>query len=396
MTQSLTERFLAVNTAPPRAARKANPERDFTKRIEVSGDSAEATLRGAPGEVGEDAARSVLLEKGLDPDEWAVTGFRSSEWTRANGELGESNRFSFRRIAESAPAGVPFDDLIRLIEERPPASPDPLPQGGGFGYIVALGDMQFGKDDGDGAEGTLARCLSNVDRAAERLADYRKTHEIGHVHLAWLGDHIEGFVSQGGANAWRTRLTLTEQTRLVRRVMLYAIDRFAPLAGRLTVVAIPGNHGDPQRFNGKGVTRYDDSHDTEALIAVGEAIALNPGAYSHVEIYTPEPDELTVVIEVAGTVVAHAHGHQWRPGRHFDWWEKQAFGGPGLQQADLLLAGHLHHEFIEARGTRLFVQVPALESESTWWRHATGQVGDPGIVVLITRDGVTNIKEVIR
>lgn len=390
---SLTEQLLASASAPTRAARKVDPERDFTRQLEVTGDTVEAAIRDTPAAATEHAARDLLREKGLDPDMYEVTGFRSSEWTMANGEQGVSNRFSFRKTANAPRIPVPIDDLVSEIQQYRPVVRRPT---GDAGLIVAIGDMQFGKIDGDGARGTLERSIAYLEAAADALAWYRRRFDIGHIHVAWLGDHVEGFVSQGGANAWRTGLTMSEQIRLTRRVMLHAMGTFAPLAERVTMAAVPGNHGEPQRIAGKGVTRYDDSHDTECLVAVADAAALNPKAFGHVEFYTPDVDEMTVVLDVAGTVVGHAHGHQWRPGKHFEWWEKQAFGAPGLQQADLLLAGHLHHEFVESRGSRLFVQVPSLESESTWYRHAQGVTGNPGLIVAITQDGATNQLEVVR
>jgi hypothetical protein len=211
-----------------------------------------------------------------------------------------------------------------------------------------------------------------------------------------MGDHVEGFQSQGGANVWRTNLTMSEQIRLTRRVMLYAMEQFAPLSPRLTMAAVPGNHGEPQRFSGKGVTRYDDSHDTESLIAVSDAAQLNKDAFGHVEFYVPQTDEMTVVLDVAGTRIGHAHGHQWRPGKQFDWWEGQAFGSSPLRDADVLLAGHLHHLHIEENGGRTYVGVPALESESTWWRHATGVGGNPGVFTMLTKDGSVLDMKVVR
>jgi predicted phosphodiesterase len=96
-------------------------------------------------------------------------------------------------------------------------------------------------------------------------------------------------------------------------------------------------------------------------------------------------------------VVAHAHGHQWRPGKHFEWWRGQAFSKTSaMHQADLLVAGHLHHEHVDSDGPRTFIQPPSMESESTWWRHAKGTTGAPGLVVAVTKDGRTDIKEVVR
>ncbi|MEU2111493.1 hypothetical protein [Streptomyces sp. NPDC019507] len=385
--------LLSTPTAP---AVRQDPERDFTRQIEVSGDAAEVTVRGPEGMDPEGSAADVLRAHQLDPAEWEVTGFRSSEWTMANGEPGVSARFSFGR--RKVPAVLERPDVDELLAVFDQASGFvPVQEDGEFTYVVALGDMQFGKIDGDGYEGTIKRAMDCIDRAVELLETYRERFSIEHVHLAWLGDHIEGFVSQGGANTWRTQLTLTEQIRLTRRLMAYAIIRFAPMVSRLTVVAVPGNHGEAVRPGGKGVTRYDDSHDTEALISVSEALTLAGEEYAHVEVYVPDTDELTVVVECSGTVVAHAHGHQWRSGKHFEWWRGQAFDkASAMHSADLLLAGHLHHELIDTDGPRTFVQVPAMESESTWWRHRTGTRGAPGLMVLITRDGQVPVKEVVR
>jgi predicted phosphodiesterase len=388
--------LLRAPTAPAVPGRQADPEKDFTRQIEVSGDAAEVTVRGPEGIDPESTAADVLRAHHLDPAEWEVTGFRSSEWTMANGEPGVSARFSFGRRKVPAVLKRPdIDELLSVFDEAPGFVQDD--DEGEFTYVVALGDMQFGKIDGDGYEGTLKRAMHCIDRAAELLTEYQKRFDIEHVHLAWLGDHVEGYVSQGGANVWRTQLTLTEQIRLTRRLMAYAIIRFAPMANRLTVVAVPGNHGEAVRPGGKGTTRYDDSHDTDALISVSEALALAGEEFAHVEVYVPDTDELTVVVECSGTVVAHAHGHQWRPGKHFEWWRGQAFDKTSaMHTADLLLAGHLHHEFVDTDGPRTFVQVPAMESESTWWRHLKGTRGAPGLMVMVTRDGEVPVKEVVR
>lgn len=391
----LTDALLAKPTAPAVAGRKVDPEKDFTRQIEVKGDSADVTVRAETFEQTESAATDVLKSQGLDPAEWTVTGFRSSEWTMANGETGVSTRFSFTRCASGAERErPPIDELLASIDSTPVI--EPPQETGGHTFIVALGDMQFGKIDGDGVEGTLERTIACLNRAASLVEHYRRRFEIGHIHIAWLGDHVEGFVSQGGANTWRTQLTLNEQIRLTRRVMLHALLLFAPMAGRITMAAVPGNHGEAVRIGGKGLTRYDDSHDTESLIAVKDAADLNPERFGHVEFYVPDTDELTVVVECSGTVVAHAHGHQFRPGKHFEWWKGQAFGrSSAMHQADVLLAGHLHHEFIEADGPRTFIQVPSMESESTWFRHSKGAEGAPGLIVAVTREGRVPVKEVV-
>jgi hypothetical protein len=392
--QTLVEALLAKPVGPALPARQVDPDKDFTRQIELTDSSASVTVRGLPEDADESAARAYLRSKGEDPDQWEATGFRSGEWTMANGETGVSNRYTFQRVSAAAGDRLPLDELLADVRDYQPVLDRPA---GTHGFVVELGDTQFGKIDGDGVDGTLKRTVSGLNAAADRFHLYSSLFDFGHVHLAWTGDHVEGFNSQGGANAWRTQLTLNEQIRLTRRVMLHALKTFAPLAQRVTMAAVPGNHGEAVRFAGKGVTRYDDSHDTESLIAVADAAELNPEAFGHVEFYVPDTDELTVMVDVAGTKIAHAHGHQWRPGKHFDWWRGQAFNkSSNMHMADLLLAGHLHHEFVDTDGPRTFMQAPAMESESTWWRHSKGTVGAPGLIVAVTKAGQTNLKEVIR
>jgi hypothetical protein len=389
---TLTERLLAKPVAPAVRGRKTNPDTDFTTQIELAGDGLTATLRGKPGEVNEGTALRFIESEGLNPEEWEATGFRRSEWGDPL-HLLESSRFTFRRVIAGSKIELLPEEITALKRYRGKAQRAQ----GDHAYIVAIGDMQLGKVDGDGIEGTIARALTGINKAADLLAIHRKRFDIGHVHVAWLGDHIEGFVSQGGANIWRTQLTLNEQIRLSRRVMLHALTTFADQAEVLTMAAVPGNHGETIRLAGHGITRYDDSHDTESLIAVADATALHGNAFEHVKFYVPQTDEMTVVLDLAGTITAHVHGHQYRPGKHWEWWKGQAFGrSVDLQSADLLLAGHLHHALIDSDGPRMFLQVPALESESTWWRHATGTPGSPGLLTAVTSNGQTRAIEVLR
>lgn len=208
------------------------------------------------------------------------------------------------------------------------------------------------------------------------------------MHAAWLGDCLEGFVSQNGKNAWRTTLTLTEQIDLLENLMLHQIKTFAPLCERLTVVSVPGNHDEAGR---QFSTRADDSHAVQALRSVTKALRMSP-KFAHVQTFLPERDEMTVTVEVAGSLIAHAHGHSWSRGKHWDWWSGQTFGGHLAGEARILLCGHEHHHTVDTRSKRTFIRVPAFESESTWWRHKTGQVGDPGGLYMTTRDN--KVKEI--
>ena len=385
---SLLAALLAVPTSKDKPQRVAR-DSDFTSRIEVTSSGVSLTVNDKPGATNEGTARSFLEAEGLNPDEWEIASFAKSEWGDPD-NLKESVKFSFKPKSASVgeeDSGV--EELVEYLNSHTPRTMETVPTTDAF--VVVIGDMQYGKYESP-ADRTLARAFRCIDEAAEQAFLLAPDH----IHVAWMGDHVEGFVSQGGANVWRTNLTLMEQTRLVRATMTYAMKRLWPLTPRLTMAAVPGNHGEPQRFEGKGITRYDDSHDTEALVAVSEAASLSDH-YQNVEFFVPENDEMTVLLEVGGAYFAHAHGHQWRPGKHFDWWRGQSFGkSSSMHMADVLLAGHLHHGHIEEDGTRLYVGCPALELESTWYRHSTGTEGNPGILTLTVREGAVGQINFIR
>jgi predicted phosphodiesterase len=168
--------------------------------------------------------------------------------------------------------------------------------------------------------------------------------------------------------------------------MLAQIKALAPLCERLVVVSVPGNHDEAVRNGNRMATRYDDSWAVEAAVSVGDMLAENPDTYGHVSVWTPKKDELTVTLDIAGTVTGFAHGHQF--GRDPQkWWAGQAHGMQAIGDATLLVAGHKHHLKIENAGAKTFCQVPALESESTWWKHRTGEVSLPGTVTMTVGGG---------
>jgi predicted phosphodiesterase len=242
--------------------------------------------------------------------------------------------------------------------------------------------------DGDGIEGTVARYL---DTTRQAVARYRKVAKGAPVYLIHLGDCIEGMVSQGGANTWRTTLTTTEQVRLYRRLIIEQIKAFAAVAPEMTVVGIPGNHDEAHR----PLHTYGDSWAIDSMAAVKDALDL-AGTYGHVNVLAPARDELTLTLDVCGTIVGMAHGHQWRSGQATTWWAKQSHGRQSIGDADLLLSAHLHHLRIEHTGSdKTWIQVPALESGSQWWKHRTGEWGQPGVLTALVGGGSWSALEVL-
>lgn len=329
---------------------------------------------------------TFIADAGLDPTEVEViepVQVRGWDAPKAGGGIVRMRYYRLnvqRRVLKRD-----IDDLIKQAKRRP-TTPKALDTEHAF--VLALGDLQLGKMDGDGAEGTVERF---VDTTTKAIARYRKVAKGAPVYLIHLGDCIEGFVSQGGANAQRTTLTTTEQVRLYRKLLMEQVKAFAAVAPDLTVCGVPGNHDEAHR----PLHTYGDSWAIDAVAAVKEACDL-AGNYDHVTFYAPERDELTLTLDINGTVVGMAHGHQWRAGQATTWWAKQSHGRQPIGHADLLLSAHLHHLRIEQTGSdKTWMQVPALESGSQWWKHRTGEWGQPGVVTMLVGGGTWTGLEVL-
>jgi predicted phosphodiesterase len=164
-------------------------------------------------------------------------------------------------------------------------------------------------------------------------------------------------------------------------MLLRTIDTFIE-APSITVGVVNGNHDDIQRFQ---TTDASDGHATESTIAVGEAMALNPARYGHVQIYVPGKDQDHLVLEVNGTNFVLIHGHQWSRGKAMEWWEKQTFNNHPAGSGHILIHGHEHEFQISSRRDRLIITTPALESESTWFKDKYGAVGRRGVLTFVTK-----------
>jgi hypothetical protein len=223
--------------------------------------------------------------------------------------------------------------------------------------------------------------LKAIDESVTRHKELIKIgRNIGTVVLPQLGDCIEGSTSQNGKVLGRSDLGVSQQVRIGRRVLMAWIKAFAPLCEELIVPVVPGNHDETHRIM---MTDPIDSWQIEVVAAVQDACAENP-ALSHVKFYYPKPDNATLAIDLGGTIVGMAHGHQAKDmGK---WIAGQATGRTPVGSADILLTGHFHHFRADQVGPRLWIQVPAMDGGSAWFRDKSGLESPTGIVSLVVGD----------
>jgi len=279
-----------------------------------------------------------------------------------------------------------FDDrldieVLTAAILKAPAPPATL-SNGEQAFVFVWADAQIGKGEGDGSAGIIARMLASLDGGVARLEELRSAgRNIGLVHLHIAADLYEATSGHYAMQTFATDLNLREQRAAARRLVLAAVTRFAATGCKVLVTVVPGNHTE-NRLNGKAYTTFGDSGDVEIVEQVAEICAANPTAYANVRFVIPR-EEMELALDVCGTILGLAHGHQMKQGVE-RWWKEQALGRQPIGDADILITGHLHRAVVQRLGDRWHFQAPTLESESTWVKHIHGDGGHPGVLTFVT------------
>ncbi len=296
----------------------------------------------------------------------------------------------YRFVVEVAPARIDVDELLRAIKPRKRQNSNENGTVLPATYVYAFGDTQWGKVDGDGPDGTVARWYESLDRAVTRYKALRKRGICGPVTLLVAGDCIEGTQSQGGRLVGRLALTLTEQLRLYRRTLADAVAEFAAL-DRVHVAVVPGNHDEALRVGDKMASRYDDSWAIEGASQVADVMA----AKGYDVAWTfPGKDGMHLTVDAGGTRIGLFHGHQTR-GKTQAWLSAKAMDRDAIGTCDVAVSGHYHHLRIEQMGKTTHMQVGSLDGGSTWFEHRGGLSAPPAALTFLTADGRWSGLEVV-
>jgi len=359
--------------------KQSNVPQDWRAKLDIGVDG--GYFISTPRTAGElPDAIDLFKDFDLDPEVWVVVSVRKSRWQRYDGEWLEAARVNVKPAFQKHGVDIDYDALVDHIQKWKPGKIEKV--SGPLYAIYAIGDTQYGKDAGGGTEETINRVLRGLDAAVARHKELLKLgRPIGTVVLPQLGDCIEGTSSQKGMVIGRSDLGVTQQIRVGRRVLMAWIKAFAPLCEDLIIPVVPGNHDEPHR-----ITMLDpiDSWQIEIVAAVQDACSENP-ALSHVRFCYPPADHATLALDLGGTVLGLAHGHQAKDmGK---WISGQATGRTPVGSADVLMTGHFHHFRADQIGPRLWVQVPAMDGGSAWFRDKSGLESPTGIVSLVIGEG---------
>jgi hypothetical protein len=218
---------------------------------------------------------------------------------------------------------------------------------------------------------------------------------LGTLYIAGMGDLIEQCSGNYTIQTFTVELNHRDQMKVTVRLLLEAVQRWSRMFDRVVVTAVGGNHGE-HRQNGKKFTDDADNDD----VAVFETLALvldqNPETYGHVSFVLPT-EELSVSLDVSGTIVAFTHGHLSGGGnpqqKQWNWWKGQMAGQLPAGDAEVLVTAHYHHFSVIDHGPRVHLQCPAMDCGSKWYRDKTGAESRKGTLTFtVGASGIDDIK----
>lgn len=369
----------------------AAPDPEYVPRTEFDGSSGfiqTGVLSSQPADF-----TDLLIQFGYDPAKVKIVGHpRTSRWQQRSQKrdhhgqrTGEyetvwlcAYRFHLAPVVEKV-----VSDLEELVRRSRKAPVPVAAEQANYWFVFQAGDLQLGKRSRDGStEQIIERYLQSVQAAKAELKACKRLGLAG-VQISMPGDCIEGNQSQHGKNLWLTQETVTEQTRILRRLMLHTIDELR--ADKVYLDVVNGNHDENQRQQS---TYPGDGWATESAIAVHDAIQLNPSAYGHVEVRVPEKWSGMMTVPVGDTAVCVAHGHQWRQENNsWKWWGEQAVSHLPAGGAQLLQSGHFHSWRVTSNEHKTHIQSSTFDCGSDWYRNVRGGTNRRGALVYLLKSG---------
>jgi hypothetical protein len=325
----------------------------------------------------------------MDPDQWEIEPgtLYVNRWEGGDGEW----RYQYKaRLKRRFAQRVDVDELLSGISRyKPVKSVKPLSDSA---LIICPSDLQIGKADGDGTEGTVLRVLDSWQRIIEHA---RKT-KPAQIYIVGMGDLVENCDGHYAQQTFTVELDRRQQVRVVRRLLRDLVIGLSRLGIPLVVSGVAGNHGE-NRKDGKSFTTPGDNDDVAVFEMVAETLATNPEAFGHVNFHIPD-DRLHVVFDIYDKLCGFAHGHIAGRGstpqqKQQNWWKDHAFMQSPIGDAEYLTTAHYHHLSVVDHGPRVHFQCPAMDGGSVWWENRGGGKSRSGILTYtIDGDGWDNLR----
>lgn len=305
---------------------------------------------------------------------------------------GSYERVTWSPARAAAVEALGYDDIERALENFKPVTPTRV-RGGGA-RIACEADWQLGKSDiHGGSKETIERILQGTYKVEGLLS----ASPVSHLVIADLGDIIENFQNTR-SQAQTNDMDLTTQIRTARRLMVQIIMQLAPLAPRVSYVAVPSNHCQVRAEGSKDLASTTDNDWGLELQSQIKDVLEGRDGFEHVEFIRPARLEEAVTLDFGGATVGFTHGHQARGADGVAaWWKGQSHGRrSNLHNADYLIHGH-HHNFrmSQSGDQRWIIGTPSSDPGSTWFTNTTGESSTAGTLTFEMENGQWRNMEIV-
>jgi hypothetical protein len=331
----------------------------------------------------------IIRELGLDPEQWTVD--ESQPVQVRTWDSGDRRMYYYRAtvIPSRDTSGPDLDTLIREVKRRKPGKP-PVDVLDPRALVVALADWQAGKSDHGGVEALIGRLLTLKDAVPARVRALGKAGTpVSHLYVVGMGDMVEACDGHYAMQTFSVELDRRQQVKLVRRMLVELLSEWARLPVTMVVGCVPGNHGE-SRKGGKAFTTFEDNDDLAVFEQAAEV--LNAAGLTDVHWVIPDGD-MTITLDVCGTVCSFAHGHQFRGSglalnKAKSWWKDKMASMHATGDARVLVFGHYHHLQVLQDGPRTIFGCPSNDGGSRWFEESGGPTTSCGTLsFVVDRDG---------
>lgn len=341
-----------------------------------------------------------LLENGIDPNYFTVLDdtMKYRTWSAPNGDKMVHWSCTIVKKIRTIIDEKGQKELIKRAKSAKFKSPAKVK--GDASFVVLFSDWQVGKNEGGGTKNLIKRVEVGI---AETIQQYKllvkNGLKIDEIIIGCLGDIVEGCTGFYEMQEFSVELDSRAQKKVARELMFTGIDAFAQLGVPITVISVPGNHGE-NRKGSKAFTTLMDNRDLEVADEIEFAMKENPEAYKHVKFIHPKhrDDDTAVTYKTHGQILGFVHGHQFRsgggafiPAKAQAWHKNQKYGDYHIGHASILNFGHFHHfTFIE--DPVQLIGAPALDGGSKWIEQTHGKLTRPGMLsYTVDKNGANNL-----
>ena len=342
-----------------------------------------------------------LKKEGFDPKYFFIDAdtMKYRTWTGINGDKMVHYNVTIRKRQKTYDKKI-IDKYISEAKKIKRKAPETT--FGDNSFVVVYSDWQTGKNEGNGIKGLTKRIEVGLSETIWRYKSLIKAgYTFDEIIVLCGGDIVEGCDGFYEMQTFSVEIDDTAQIKLAVNLMNACIQELAKLGPKVTVISVPGNHGENRGRRGKSYTTFMDNKDLQVAWTLDQIFKSNPDAFSNIECIYPQhlDDDIVVTYKVKGHVLGLAHGHQFRsgggaflPAKAQAWHMKQSYNKESyVGYADILVYGHFHH-FTLIEDPRILIGAPALDGGSKWIEQTHGKLTKPGILTFcIDKKGVHNI-----